>query len=500
MVAFGAANRRADRLGTALGNHRADGVVANLGTAFGNHLADRVVAGLLTALGFHTANRVVANLLAAFGFHAADGVVAHLLTLFANHGAHGVVADLGPALGHHLADGVGAGLGTALGNHVAHGVVAGLGAALGNHLADLVRHFTSQALGDVLGAADFLGFAGRNPHFLANRLGRALDAFDTACTGAIDALAGRGVKHPSTWFAHRPTNDRSGNFFGHGFPVSTSDLDGLGVLHGLGDGVVLGTDAVFDDLVHDRVVDHASLGLVHRFHHGVVDFASLGFIDRLHDRVVDLTGLLFVHRLLHGVVDDPLFGLVHRLLNGVVDDPLFGLVNRLLNRVIDNTGLGFIDRRHDRVVDLTGLLLDLGNHHRVLYFTALSLRDNASAIDHLILVIRFVPRAVTSLLLLLVYSLADGPHHRVRTGATSGSGPVNDGTLHGNPFTGTFDDSFAGDAFRYDRSATTALIADRAAVGSAGGFSSSGDRQDRQTGNHPQPLHAFLSEVSRTLD
>jgi len=78
----------------------------------------------------------------------------------------------------------------ALRNHVANGVVAALGAALRNHFARGVRNFTSAALADVLGAADFLGFAGRNPNLLANCLWWALYTFGTALAWAINALAG----------------------------------------------------------------------------------------------------------------------------------------------------------------------------------------------------------------------------------------------------------------------------------------------------------------------
>lgn len=486
LVAFFAANSCANGLGAAFWNHGANIVAHGLGAAFWNHLANGVVANLGAAFGFHTANRIVANLGAAFWNHLAYGVVANLLTVFTYHGANGVGAGLGTAFRNHLANCVVASLGAALWDHVANCVVAGLGAALRNHAADRVRYFTSAALGYVLGAADFLGFAGRNPNLLANGLWWALYAFYSAFAWAVHALASARIIGPSTWFADGSADDRTGDFFGNCVPMTTSDLDRLGVLNWLGDGVVFRTYLVLNNFVINSVVDRTSLGLIHWLHDSVVDFTSTSFVHWLHNRVVDLTSLGLVHWLLNRVVDHSLLLFVNRLHHGVVDDPLLLLIHRLLNCVVDRSALGLINGRHHRVVDLTGLLLGMRNHHRVLNFTRLGFWNHACSVDDLVFVVGLHPSSVTSLLLLFVNRFANCSHYGVRTAA---AGRAID---NASAYFSAVSDNFA---FRHYRTATTALIADCAAVCGVGGSRSRSNRSDCQGRNHPQPFHVLSPKV-----
>ena len=134
---------------------------------------------------------VAYSLLTAFWDHFASCVGANLALLLANHGACLVTYSLGSAFWNHLASCVGASLAAALWNHSANIVSDRLGAALRNALGYSVRNNLGQALCFVLYAVDFLGFAGWNPDFLADRLGWALNAFYMARAWAVYVSAGR---------------------------------------------------------------------------------------------------------------------------------------------------------------------------------------------------------------------------------------------------------------------------------------------------------------------
>ena len=482
--AFLAAGGVAYRLGAAFWNHLAYGVVANLALALGYHTANGVVASLATAFSFHTAGCVVANLGTAFWNHLAYGVVANLLTAFGRHVAYSVVASLGAALWNHTANRIVAGLGAAFWNHGAYGVVANLGAALRNHTAHGVRYFTSHALAYVLGAADFLGFAGWNPNLLANGLRWALYALGAAATWGVDALAGARIIGPCAWIAYSLLYRCAWDRFGNGIPMSTSNLDGLGELNWLGNGIVFGANFVFYNFVHHRVVDRAALLLVHWLHNRVVDRTSLGFVHRNIHGVVDRAGLLLVNGLLNRVVDHSLLLFGNRNHDGVVDRLLVGFVNRLLNRVVDRASLGLVHRGLNCVVDRARSLFLNRNHHRVLNFLGVGLWNHLDRVDHLVFIVDFITATVTSLFLLFVYCFANGSHHSIRTsfGGRSNGSAVS--------YHATFDSAFNSTA-----AATTVLVADCATISSACRIASCSDRRDRQGRNYPQPFHNLVSEV-----
>ena len=156
-----------------------------------DHAASCVTNVLSSLLANHVTGLVAYSLLTAFWDHFASCVGANLALLLANHGACLVTYSLGSAFWNHLASCVGASLAAALWNHSANIVSDRLGAALRNALGYSVRNNFRQALCFVLYAVDFLGFAGWNPDFLADRLGWALNAFYMARAWAVYVSAGR---------------------------------------------------------------------------------------------------------------------------------------------------------------------------------------------------------------------------------------------------------------------------------------------------------------------
>ena len=159
-----------------------------------DHAASCVANVLNSWLANHTAGLVAYSLLTAFLDHSTSCVGANLALLLADHGACLVTYSLGAAFWYHLASCVGANLAAALWNQFANVVSDRLGAALRNAFGYSVRNNFGQALCFVLDAVDFLGFAGWNPNFLADRLWWALNAFDSASAWAVNVSAGRWVK------------------------------------------------------------------------------------------------------------------------------------------------------------------------------------------------------------------------------------------------------------------------------------------------------------------
>ena len=159
-----------------------------------DHAASCVANILNSLLANHSAGLVAYSLLTAFWDHSASCVGANLALLLANHCARLVAYSLGAAFWNNFAGRVSYNFAAALWNHSADIVSDRLGAALRNALGYRVRDNLGQALCFVLYAVDFLGFAGWNPDFLADRFGWALNAFYMASAGAVNVSAGRWVK------------------------------------------------------------------------------------------------------------------------------------------------------------------------------------------------------------------------------------------------------------------------------------------------------------------
>ncbi|EMI16742.1 hypothetical protein RMSM_06344 [Rhodopirellula maiorica SM1] len=381
------------------------------------------------------------------------------MTVFANHLADFVANFFRSAFWNHLASRPVDNFAAALRNHFANSVVANLGAALRNSLAHGVRHFASTALTNVLGASYFLGFASWNPNSLGASRWATLNAFYAAFAWAVYAAASRRIVSPSSGLTNGTTHHFARDRFSNGVPVTTFDLDGLGVLLRNDNAVVLSANALLFHGVVDRVVDRTRFLLTNRYHHGVVDGLAVVFTHRVHDSVIYCLSASFPHRLTHGVVDHLLVSLVHRLHDRVVDRLGVLFVNRLAHRVVDHSRASFVNGLHHGVVDRLGTIFNVRNVHSVLNFTSRRDRNHAAAGHFLIFVVSFIASAVTSLFDLLVNRFAYVAHDGVST--TSNGTVINDGSV-------TSDCTFGNASFDNCAStAATAFIADCATIGSA---------------------------------
>ena len=322
-------------LSLALRNHSASLVANVLGALLANPVANLVAACLCAALGNHLASGVVASLGAALRNHLASGVIASLLTAFLNHVASLVANGLAAWLANHSANLVGASLLSALRNHLAGSMSYGLLSALRNHSANRVRYALTNALSLVSNTVDFLRFACWYPNLLADGLWWALNALDSASTWAVYALALRSVPSPSTRLADGSSANRTRNLFGSLFPMSTINLNGLGVVYWVGDIPYDFTSSCFLLRNHDRVVNNV----------------IMCFINRLHYRVVNHSFTSFVHWAANCVINNSLMCFVNGLVNRVIDHFAVSLVYGLHNRIVDHFAVSLIHRLHDGVVD-----------------------------------------------------------------------------------------------------------------------------------------------------
>jgi ABC-type multidrug transport system fused ATPase/permease subunit len=294
---------------TGFRNHGAGAMANVLGALFANPFAGAIANGSSSALRNHLAGRVANGLLAALRNHLAGRVANCAATWFANIGANGVVAGLAVALRNHLA------------SRIANGLLT----ALRNHLANRVRNCLGYAASLVTNTVDFLGFAGWNPALLAHGARWALYAFSVAGTWAVYALAGALVPSPCAWLAYNTSYDWTRDFFGTGFPMTTTNLDRLGVV----------------DWCHYRSNDFPSSLFLNWNHHSVVNHFFVIFTNWLH----------------HCVVDDSLTSFVHGTTNGVVDHLFVCLMNWLHHRVIYHLLVSFTHRYADRVLNFLGVCL-----------------------------------------------------------------------------------------------------------------------------------------------
>jgi len=394
LLAHGDAHRVAHSLGALLRNHAANLVAAGLG--LGDHAADLVAASLGALLRNHAANLVAAGL--GLGDHAADLVAASLGALLRNHTANFVAAGLGLRdhtanfvaasllLRHHVANLVAAGTRVLLGHHVANLVATSL--LLRHHPANLVTAGTCAWFAHVLRAADFLRVALRNPNTLAAGTGWALAANFAARAGAVDALAMASIPFPATGLTYALAVSTARNLITLLFPVTTIDLDSLGIRHSLANVVSHVAAASFPNRLANGVA--SLLGFPDCFASRVGHFAGASFPDRLVDCVAALTG--FPDRLADCV--SPLLsfpnGAMYRIANvaclgfpnGPADcvGPLLGFPNGVVHRVANVACLGFPDRLADRVSACLGFPDRLAN--RVANLLLALLTDITSHVDN----------------------------------------------------------------------------------------------------------------------
>lgn len=440
-------------LGPAFRNHRAGGVANVFGTLFANPIANVVAYGACAALRYNAASGVVHSALTALGNHFASRVANSSLTAFGYHLASRVGDGPAAWFADIAANVVADSPLTAFGHHLAGGVVHRLATAFGNHAANGIRNAFSYAASLVTYAVDFLGFAGWNPNFLANRAWWALYAFHVAAAWAIDAAAEASVPNPCAWCTYGTALDRTSHFFSYRIPVTAIDRNRAGVVNWganlannfTSPGFLMGNhNRVVDNAAvcllhwcHDRVVDDLFTGLNHGLAHRVVDHFAVCLVYRRHDRVVDHFGVILVHWLVDGVVDDFAASLIHGLVDRVLNFFCAGLDHRAANAVGHLASFSRIYRPVDRVRPSLGLVDRFANY--LVYRAVTGFRLHPSNVDHLFFGNRLIlgPRALLGLLFI------NGPTNR-------------------------FHDSVRGRATAISDYATAAFITNCAAVGGIG--------------------------------
>jgi hypothetical protein len=385
------------------------GVVA--GSSFRNHSANSAADVLGALLAYPLASAVANGLGAALRNHLAGLVANSPLSALGNHLAGGVANRSASRLADIAANCVSDGLAAALGNHAAGRIANGSLTALGNHLANSVRNRFGYTASLVTNAVDFLGFASRNPASLADRARWALDALNSARSGAINASAAAFVPNPSSGLADNASDNRTRNFFLNGFPSAATNFNRLGVvdwghyrsndftsplfLHGNHNGVVDDLFVLLTNWLHYRIVNHSLASLVNRLTNGVVDHLFVLLIDWLHD----------------GVVDDLLVGLNYRPHDGVLHFLGMVVVHRSANIVGHLASLGFPNWLHDCVFAGPSLINRLANRLRDGSVTGFRLHP--SDVNHFVLGNRLILGSHSLNSLLFVDRTAHGPHDSV---------------------------------------------------------------------------------------
>ena len=328
--------------------------------------------------------------------------------MLGNHAAHFVAAGLRALLGNHAAHFVAAGLRALLGDHAADFVAAGLRAWLADRAAASVGHFLRASLAFPASAADLLFFAGGNPNLLAARARRCLALHRVTATWFVNTAAGARIHHPSTRFLNRFGVSTTGNGVFFRFPVTTPDLDRLGVLHRLANRVRDRTTLLLFHRAIHVVVNHACLGFPDWLADRVADLPCLGFPNWLADRVTDLTCLGFPDWLADRVTDLACLGFPDWFADRVTDLTCLSFPNWLANRVTDLTCLGFPNRLADGVANILCARFPNRATRRVFAHPIAGLRHHLRALNLLLLANGFPTRSIASLLHLVVHHLAYG--------------------------------------------------------------------------------------------
>ena len=375
--AGGGANRNlpADHFGDATGllhHHRARDALRPrhaMGFADGPRHAIRHLAG--AALLDHAAGGV-GNALGAGLTRPGAGGVRHLAgDAFFPVGTGGIGDLLGAAFPNHAAGGIRDASRAGFASPGAGGVGDALGHAAGDLAAGGVRDPAVLDFRHHPCAADLLGHSLRAPHLAADGAGRALDLFGPAATRFVDAAARFRIKDELPRVLDTAFDNRSGNAFRHGLPLSALDGNTLPLGHGTEDGLAhIAVAGLRDGLVRraahvavtgliarlaDRVTHVAVTGVVDRPAHRVGHIAVTGLVTRLADFAADGPVAGLVARLADRVTDVAVTGLVHRPADGValvaiarvVDGPLAGHGDLLKTGVVDRLTLGVVFRTPD---------------------------------------------------------------------------------------------------------------------------------------------------------
>jgi hypothetical protein len=318
---------------------------------FADFSADRVRN--LTSFGFADVSSCANRDLLRLGFANPTGyaVVFNSRSWLANNSSRAVVNNFGA----WLAD------------KTSNAVVDNFGAWLADVLGSCARNLLADSLASVLRAANFFGFASRNPNFAADRTIGGLAANGLAAARNESSASGARITGPSASSANSLRVSAARNDFRASFKVSTAN----------------------GNLLRFRVRNaNRAVNVLHvRFGNGLANVVSNGSL--LHF----LDGTTLVGR------DFFLVILFDAAPNGVVDRSLLHLFYRTLDRV----GAGLVGRFANRSTNLVGF-------RSVLCFANHSSDWNFNVFKDVL-----VNRSVTSLLLLLHHCSADGLHDRVAT-------------------------------------------------------------------------------------
>lgn len=471
---FGFANRS----GAALRNHFANTVGAGFCLTLGNHFARCVVTNLGAVLTNHTANLVAHFLGAAFWNHLACSVIANLGPILTSHSTDFVAHFLGLTFRYHSTDRVVASLCTALWHHFADTIRTGFGFTLWYNTAHCIRHLASATFASISRACNLFLFACWHPNLFTDRSGRTLYAFSTTFSGCINAPASARIKRPAPPFTHGLFHDPPRNGFGLGFPMPTFHSYGLCVLFWHTNAVLLGSHFLLTNGIVNCVVHLSCFGFINWFAYRVLDRSRLCFINGLAHRVVNSFRACFVNRLFDGVVDRTLMRLVDGLTHRVLDCFLTSLVHGATDRIIDGPLVLFVNRFTNGVVDCPGARLVFRHHDGVVDITSRCLRNKATALDLTILVVNFIPCAISSLFDSVVHRFSHCSHASVSSARHWGSRDLT--------------------AISGFSASTTALVADSATIRGTRGICTGHDRTDHDGGYDPQPIHSDFSRGNNT--
>ena len=273
--------------------------------------------------------------------HVTDSVRNLSFAAFADHAASGVRNATGFTFLDHCAGRVGNALGVAVRNAFTDGVRNG-------HLATLLNHTSAANLTSRLLWA---------PDFTADGLAGALDLFNSLARQGVtvDRTIGAGCRSVDTfvdarsgtgwitWIFHNASDDRTGNIFFDGLPVTTVNR----FVFDIGDRFADGVANVFVAGLGGRLVTSAAdllvAGVVNRFADGVADIFVAGVVDRLVDGVANRSVAGFVHRLHHFAGHRAVASLVDRPTNCFTDFTVAGLVDRTADRVVLAAIAGRVD-------------------------------------------------------------------------------------------------------------------------------------------------------------
>ena len=301
------------------------------------HLA---VTGLLR----HRAGRVRNLLRPSFAGVAAHRVRNLPLVSLAGPATDGVRHLLGATFPVHRAHGVGNSAVLGFTGPAAGGVRDLLGVGVRHLTADGVRNLAGVTFLHIASAADLPRLAGWAPPLAADLLGRALNLLLAALAGAINAAALAGIPDAFAGGAVAAVHHRARNALGVVFPMSTGDLNALGLGDRPAGRVTHVAVAGLSFGAASRAADRPAVLLVARFADGVAVVTVTGLVARFANRVTNIAVARGVARLPAGVTNGAVARLLVRNPHLVANGLAALLIDRLAHRVTFIAVAGVVHR------------------------------------------------------------------------------------------------------------------------------------------------------------